>query len=236
MDIVAHSAIASNAKPARDPLPRESGFVNSEIETLDIEAVPSNPLLPTEWKWGIRFDASGTATLVLGMRDFARGRYTAYFAGLLAAHLGVPFHRVRVYYSAIRPAVLQMPQPTGIQLSDSDPPAVVRAVRDLIEEMCGRVKEKGRFAFAANAGIDAAHVGFDQQSGCFFVLEKGHSSSILEIAAAQWRRQNIGTRRYPPATMDFFMLEGQAAISGTGASLQKLGTNSRGALHTSPAT
>ena len=186
MDI-ANSASASNAKPAHVAVRRESGFVkSSEVDTLDIETVASNPLLPTEWKWGIRFDPSGTATLVVGMRDYERGRYTAYFAGLLAARLGLPFHRVRIYYSTIRPAVLQMPQPSGIQLPDSDPPPVVRAVRDLIEDMCSRVTEKGRLAFAANAGVDADDVGFDQRSGRFYVLDRGHSSSILEIAAANF--------------------------------------------------
>lgn len=201
MDIVTNSVSASNAEPGHhDALPRENGFVKScEFDTLDVEAVTTNPLLPADWKWGIRFDASGTATLVLGIRDYGRGRYTAYFAGLLAARLGLPFHRVRVYYSAICPAVLQMPQPSGIQLPDNDPSPVVRAVRDLIEDMCGRVTVKGRFAFAANAGVDAADVGFDQQSGRFFVLDRGHSSSILEIAAANLRRQKIGTRRHHPS-------------------------------------
>jgi hypothetical protein len=114
----------------------------------------------------------------------------------MATRLGLPFHRVRVYYSPTRPAVLQTPQPSGIQLPDSDPPPIVRAVHDLIEEMCRRVTEKGRLAFAAKAGVDAADVGLDQQSGRFFVLDRGRSSSILEIAAANFRHQNIGTRRY----------------------------------------
>jgi CO/xanthine dehydrogenase Mo-binding subunit len=197
MDIIANSANVSNARR----LHGKRNFVRSSaLETLDVETVPTRSLLPTERKWGIRFDASGTATLVLGMRDCARGRYTAYFAGLMAARLGLPFHRVRVYYSATLPAVSQMPQPSGIQLLDSDPPPVVSAVRDLIEDMCGRVTEKGRLAFGANAGVDAADIGFDQQSGRFFVLDRGHSSSILEIAAANLRRQNIGTRRHPSAT------------------------------------
>jgi CO/xanthine dehydrogenase Mo-binding subunit len=195
MDIIANSANVSNAKPLHD----KNSFVRScALEALDVETVPASSLLPTEWKWGIRFDASGTATLVLGMRDCARGRYTAYFAGLMAVRLGLPFHRVRVYYSATLPAVSQMPQPSSVHLSDSNPPPVVRAVRDLIEDMCGRVTEKGRLAFAANAGVDATDVGFDQQSGRFFVLDRGRSSSILEIAAANSRRQNIGTRRTHP--------------------------------------
>jgi CO/xanthine dehydrogenase Mo-binding subunit len=202
MDIIANSARTSNVNPTHNSSPGESGFVKSaEVDTLDVEAVPLNPLLRADWKWGIRFDASGTATLVMGMTDCARGRYTGYFAGLMATRLGLPFHRVRVYYSAIRPAVLQMPQLSCIQLPDSDPPPIVRAVRNLIEDMCGRVIEKGRLAFAANAGVNAADVGFDQQSGRFFVLDRGHSSSILGLAAADLQRRNIGTRRQLSATV-----------------------------------
>jgi hypothetical protein len=79
------------------------------VDTLDTETFITNPALPTDLKWGIRFDANGTVTLVLGMRDYARGRYTAYFASLMAARLGLPFHRTRVYYSAMRPAALRTP-------------------------------------------------------------------------------------------------------------------------------
>jgi aerobic carbon-monoxide dehydrogenase large subunit len=152
------------------------------VDTLDTETFIVNPALPTDLKWGIRFDASGTVTLVLGMRDYGRGLYTSYFASLMAARLGIPFHRVRVYYSAIRPAVLQTPQPSCVQLHETDPGPIPRGVREVIEEICDRVIEKGRLAFASRAGVNTADVGFDQRSARFFVLNRNQSGSILEMA------------------------------------------------------
>jgi aerobic carbon-monoxide dehydrogenase large subunit len=152
------------------------------VDTLDTETFIVNPALPTDLKWGIRFDASGTVTLVLGMRDYGRGLYTSYFASLMAARLGIPFHRVRVYYSAIRPAVLQTPQPSCVQLHETDPGPIPRGVRGVIEETCDRVIEKGRLAFASRAGVNTADVGFDQRSARFFVLNRNQSGSILEMA------------------------------------------------------
>jgi hypothetical protein len=79
----------------------EVGLVESaRAENLNVETVISNPLLPTDRKWAIRFNAGGTVTIVLGMKDDGRGWFSGYFAGLAAARLGVPFRRVRVYYSA----------------------------------------------------------------------------------------------------------------------------------------
>jgi aerobic carbon-monoxide dehydrogenase large subunit len=152
------------------------------VDTLDTETFIMNPALPTDLKWGIRFDASGTVTLVLGMRDYGRGLYTSYFASLMAARLGIPLHRVRVYYSAIRPAVLQNPQPSCVQLHETDPGPIPRGVRKVIEEISERVIEKGRLAFAAKAGVSTADVGFDQRSARFFVLDRNQSGSILEMA------------------------------------------------------
>jgi CO/xanthine dehydrogenase Mo-binding subunit len=153
------------------------------VNTLDTETFIMNPALPTDLKWGIRFDASGTVTLVLGMRDYGRGLYTSYFASLMAARLGIPLHRVRVYYSAIRPAVLQTPQPSCVQLHETDPGPIPRGVRKVIEEISDRVIEKGRLAFAAKAGSTLPT--------CFLISEARASSSWTGTRAAafwRWRR------------------------------------------------
>src|SRR5262245_41694706 len=86
------------------------GFIDSgRIDSLNIEAVAFDPLLSANRKWAIRFNADGTITIVLGMRDYGRGWFSAYFAGLASSQLGIPFGRVRIYYSATLPAVLQTP-------------------------------------------------------------------------------------------------------------------------------
>jgi hypothetical protein len=63
----------SHAAPGHLGRTSEIGFVqNARVENLDIETVTSNPFLPADRKWAIRFNAGGTVTIVLGMRDYGR--------------------------------------------------------------------------------------------------------------------------------------------------------------------
>ena len=184
MDIVADTSKAKNAD-TYEPFSRApSGRVLSRagIENLNVEIVNKNPLLPTDRKWAIRFGSGEIVTVVLGMRDYGRGWFSAYFAGLAAARLGLPFRRVRIYYNATLPAVSQTPRIAGILLHGSQPGAVATAVGDIICEMCGLVIEKGRLASAAVAGVGAADVGFDAPTGCFFARNTGWSGRIQDIA------------------------------------------------------
>jgi aerobic carbon-monoxide dehydrogenase large subunit len=151
---------------------------------LNVEMLATNPLLPTSRKWAIRFNASGTVTIVLGMRDYGWGWYSAHFASLAAARLGLPFRWMRVYYSATLPAVLQTPQESRIQPDGCRSGPLAVAVGELIEEMCGRVIENGRAIFAKMAGATTASIRFDQTAGRFLVLDGNRSASILDIAAA----------------------------------------------------
>jgi hypothetical protein len=156
----------------------------ARVEMLDIETVITSSALPAGRKWAIRFNASGTVTIVLGMRDYGRGWFSAYFAGLVAARLGVPFRRVRVYYSANLPAVLQTPVPSPIRFWRGDVGPLAAAAAATIERMCDQVIEKGRLAFAAMADIGVRDVGFDQPTGLFFVLDRERSGYLLDLARA----------------------------------------------------
>jgi CO/xanthine dehydrogenase Mo-binding subunit len=161
----------------------ESGPVRKPgVGTLDIEAVASNPLFPPGPKWGIRFSTGGIVTIILGMRNYGRGCYTAYFAGLVAARLGIPFRRLRVYYSANLPAALQTPVQSSIVPHRSNTGPVAQAAADVIEEMCDQVIERARSVFAAMAGVRTIDVGFDQPTGRFFVVSRDRSRSVLELA------------------------------------------------------
>jgi hypothetical protein len=162
---------------------RESGATRNErIESLDVEAVASNALLCADRKWGIRFGAGGIVTIVLGMRNYGRGCYSRYFANLVSARLGIPFCRVRLYYSADLPARLETPVAPLTVSGRSNIGPVAQAVTDVIEGMCDQVVERGRAAFAAMAGVGAGDVGFDQLSGRLFVLDRDQSCSTLEMA------------------------------------------------------
>jgi hypothetical protein len=180
MDIVADTSKAKNAN-AYEPLSRaHSGRVvlRAGIKYLNVEIVNKNPLLPTDRKWAIRFGTGEIVTVVLGMRDYGRGWFSAYFAGLVVARLGIPFGRVRIYYSATFPAVSQTPRIRGILLYGSQPGSVAAAAGDIISEMCGLVIEKGRVASAAVSGVAAADVDFDTPTGCFFARNTGWSGRL----------------------------------------------------------
>jgi hypothetical protein len=102
MDVVADTSNAKNAN-THEPLSRaHSGRVvlRAGIENLNVEIVNKNPLLPTDRKWAIRFGAGEIVTVVLGMRDYGRGWFSAYFAGLVVDRLGLPF---RMYASTTAP-------------------------------------------------------------------------------------------------------------------------------------
>ena len=163
------------------------------VENLNVETVTSNPFLRTDRRWAIRFRADGTVTIVLGMRDFGRGWFSAYFADLVTARLGVPFRRVRVYYSATLPAVLQTPRPSSTVFHRSQIGPVAGAVAGIIEGMCDQVIERGRLAFAAIAGVSAIDVGFDQSTGRFFVLDRDRSRNILQIAETTRGRSSVSS-------------------------------------------
>jgi CO/xanthine dehydrogenase Mo-binding subunit len=185
MDIIATELRAPRNDAAHGHLARTggAGFIQSaRVENLNVETITSNPFLPTDRKWAIRFNAGGTVTIVLGMRDYGRGWFSAYFAGLVTARLGIPFRRVRLYYSATLPAVLQTPRPSPLMFRRSHIGPVAGAVADVIEGMCDQVIERGRLAFAAMAGVGAIDVGFDQPTGRFFVLDRDRSGTFLEIA------------------------------------------------------
>lgn len=184
MDIVADTSNAKNAH-THEPLSRaHSGRVvlRAGIENLNVEIVNKNPLLPTDRKWAIRFGAGEIVTVVLGMRDYGRGWFSAYFAGLVVDRLGLPFRRVRIYYSATLPAVSQTPRISGILLCGSQPDRSGAAAGNITSEMCGLVIEKGRLASAAVAGVGAADVDFNASTGCFFVRNTGWSGRTLNIA------------------------------------------------------
>jgi hypothetical protein len=79
MDTIATELLTAKSYAAPGHLGRTSeiGFVqNVRGENLNIETIPSNPFLPTDRKWAIRFNTGGTVTIVLGMRNYGRGWYS----------------------------------------------------------------------------------------------------------------------------------------------------------------
>ena len=79
-------------------------------EGLNVEMAGSCTLLPYRPKCGVQFGTDSTVTIVLGMRDSGWADASAYFANLLVARLGVPFSRIRLYYTDIHPAARRTPK------------------------------------------------------------------------------------------------------------------------------
>jgi CO/xanthine dehydrogenase Mo-binding subunit len=176
MNIAAIGSTRERPKSSVDILSLQS------VGNLNVEMLTADPLLQRDRKSEIRFKAGGAVTIVLGMRDYGRGWYSAHFASLVANRLGLPFGRIRVYYSATLPAVLQAPQEFKILPEGGRLGPLATAVGELIEKMCEQIVENGRAIFAELTGATPAAVGFDQNAGCFFVLNGGRSASILDIA------------------------------------------------------
>jgi hypothetical protein len=113
-------------------------------EGFNVEPVGPPSLPPHRQKCCIRFEADTTVTLILGMRDSGWADASSYFASLLVARLGIPFKRVRLYYTGEHPAVRRTPKPSSRVLSCADLGIPNARIGDLIEELCDCAIEEGR--------------------------------------------------------------------------------------------
>ena len=113
-------------------------------EDFNVETVIPHSLVPHRQKCAIRFEADATVTILLGMKDSGWADASSYFASLLVARLGIPFKRVRLYYTGEHPAVRRTPKPTSQVLSRANLGIANAGIGDLIEELCDRAIEEGR--------------------------------------------------------------------------------------------
>src|SRR5260221_7026280 len=159
---------------------------SARAKGLNVETVGPISLLPHGQKCGIRFEADATVTIMLGMRDYGQGWASPYFASLLAARLGIPFKRVRLYYAGVLPAVRSTPRHGPHILSRANVGVAIAGIGNLIEALCDRAIEQGRRLLASAIGVLPADVDFEASSGRFFVGGKERYVDILEIS--KWAR------------------------------------------------
>jgi len=145
-------------------------------ERMNAEIIAKSPLLSSDCKWAIRFSISGLTTIVLGRRDFGDPRLSTHFAQRVVARLGVPFGRIRLYYSATLPAILQTPRPQPTVLSDRNFGSVAAAAVNVIEELCDQVIYRVR-----QMAIADDEVGFDQTSGRPYRTLDGRVFEFLDV-------------------------------------------------------
>lgn len=148
-----------------------------EDEGMEVETTTSSPLLASgDRKWAIRFSANRLTTVVIGMRYFGDARLSAYFAARVAVRLGISFERIRLYYSATLPAVLQTPRAIPGLSHASDLGSVAAATAAVIEGMCDRVIEKRRAALTAEPVKPVSRL------ASIGPVHESQRGSVLEIA------------------------------------------------------
>jgi hypothetical protein len=163
------------------------GAISSEgPEVLDVEVVGRRSLLPFDHKCSLRFDASGTATITIGIRNYGRGYASPYFASLAVARLGIPATRVRVYYAGNLPAAkITFRDLRAVPNRDSVGSANA-LLGELIEGLCDAAIEKGRTYLAAVIGGRACDIQFEAASGRFLGPDQRCCVHILELTTAAY--------------------------------------------------
>jgi hypothetical protein len=156
-------------------------------EGLNVEMAGPCVLLPHRPKYGVRFGTDSTVTIVLGMRDSGWADASTYFANLLVARIGIPFSKIRLYYTGLHPAARRTPKRSLQILSRANVGAADAAIGDLIEELCDRAIERGRHFLASSIGVIPGAIKFDASSGRFFIADSNYQVDFLE-AARQARR------------------------------------------------
>jgi CO/xanthine dehydrogenase Mo-binding subunit len=103
------------------------------------EIVVSGGPLPRERKWEIRLSRNRDATIVIGMRDGGDVRVSRYFAEIVASRLGVPLHRIRLFYICSHPAALRTPLGACAGFHHQKVSAAVAAAARVINDLCGSI-------------------------------------------------------------------------------------------------
>ncbi len=142
-----------------------NGAPSAGARGLNVETIGPITLLPHGRTCGIRFEADATVTIMLGMRDYGRGYASPYFASLLVARLGIPFKRVRLYYTGVLPAVRSAPRQGPDVPTRANVGMAIAEIGNLIETLCDRAIEQGRRFLASSIGVLPADIDFEASSG-----------------------------------------------------------------------
>jgi hypothetical protein len=135
--------IADRNKPAADILIQPSHARTIGVDDLDVEMVVPALLFPYRQTCGVRLGRNGVVTIVLGTRDPGHDA-SSYLAGILVGRLGIPWSRVRLFYTGMHPAVRRTPQQPVRRLRSANVGSTVAAIGAVIESLCDQVLEKDR--------------------------------------------------------------------------------------------
>ena len=113
------------------------------VDDLDVEMVVPALLFPYRQTCGVRLGRNGAVTIVLGTRDPGHDA-SSYLAGILVERLGIPWSRVRLFYTGMHPAVRRTPQQPVRRLRSVNVGSTVAAIGAVIKSLCDQVIEKDR--------------------------------------------------------------------------------------------
>ena len=130
-------------KPTADILIQPSHAHTIGVDDLDVEMVVPALLFPYRQTCGVRLGRDGAVTIVLGTRDPGHDA-SSYLAGILVERLGIPWNRLRLFYTGMRPAVCRTPQQPVRRLRSVNVGSTVAAMGAVIESLCDQVVEKDR--------------------------------------------------------------------------------------------
>ena len=130
-------------KPTADILIQPSHARTIGVDDLDVEMVVPALLFPYRQTCGLRLGRNGVVTIVLGTRDPGHDA-SSYLAGILVERLGIPWSRLRLFYTGMHPAVHRTPQQQVRRLRSVNVGSTVAAIGVVIESLCDQVIEKDR--------------------------------------------------------------------------------------------
>jgi hypothetical protein len=160
-------------------LPSGASIIATPLRSLNVD-IANNGLLPEGPICGIHFEQNGLVTIVIGSCAYDRGYITSYLASVVAAGLGIPLSRLRVYYSGTLPAVRLTPRPViGTQRPNEMGLPIIAKMAERIDSLCRAVIARGQSALTATFGWPAADIVFDPKTGCF--VTRDERIDLLEL-------------------------------------------------------
>ena len=135
--------IVDRNKTTGDILIQPSHARTIGVDDLDVEMVVPALLFPYRQTCGVRLGRNGVVTIVVGARDPGHDA-SSYLAGILVERLGIPWSRLRLFYTGMHPAVRRTPQQPVRRLRSANVGSTVAAMGAVIESLCDQVVEKDR--------------------------------------------------------------------------------------------
>jgi CO/xanthine dehydrogenase Mo-binding subunit len=150
---------------------------------------------PANASVGIRFESNGTVTLISKTVDYGHGHAAPFFAHLLMDRLGIPFSRIRLYFTGVRPAAKRTPKQIAQPLNRTGGCKSILRCRDAIGAAAAKVIEQGRQLAADILEASPVDIEFlvETSGGYFRIVGTDRGIHIMALASRVRSQRLIGT-------------------------------------------